>query len=77
MYVLERADRGFRQSYLGARVQEVLAHLRGNTKDDNSCKSWCEVDSIKYLFRASQPWTRATAHAFIIEAWNYVGVRSS
>ena len=58
-----------------ARVQAVLRHLWSNTKDDESCKSWCEVDGIKYLFRVSQPWTRAAAHTFINEAWDFVGVR--
>lgn len=57
------------------RVQAVLAHLWSNTKHDALCKSWCEVDSIKYLFRSSQPWTRIAAHAFVDEAWSYVGVR--
>lgn len=57
-------------------VQAVLLHLWSNTKADAPCKSWCEVDGIKYLFHPSQRWTRASAHAFIDEAWSYVGVRS-
>ena len=56
-------------------VQSVLLHLWSNTKEDAPCKSWCEVDDIKYLFHPSQPWKRADAHAFINEAWGYVGVR--
>ena len=58
-----------------ARVRAVLIHLWTNTKDDARCESWCEVDDIKYLFRVSQPWTRAAAHTFINEAWNFVGMR--
>ena len=56
-------------------VQSVLLHIWSNTKEDTQCKSWCEVDNIKYLFHRDQRWTRASAHAFIDEAWSYVGVR--
>ena len=70
-------DAAFTESTWDARVQSVLAHLWRGTKNDTSCDSWCEVDNIKYLFRVSQSWTRAMAHAFINEAWDYIGVRSS
>ena len=50
-------------------------HLWSNTKDDASCKSWCEVDAIKYLFHVSQPWTRAMPRTpFILDAWSKVGI---
>ena len=55
-----------------ARVQAVLLYLWNNTKDDEACKTWLEVDGIKYLFHSSQPWTRAAANAFILQAWSYV-----
>ena len=58
-------------------VQAVLPYLWRNTEHDAQCESWCEVDDIKYLFRASQPWTRTDAHAFIDQAWSYVGVRTA
>ena len=70
-------DAVFTGSTWDARVRAVLVDLWNNTKDDESCNSWCEVDAIKYLFHASQPWKRAAAHAFIYEAWNYVVGRSS
>ena len=56
-------------------VQAVLLHIWSNTKEDAQCESWCEVDNIKYLFRPTQRWTRTITHAFIGEAWSYVGVR--
>lgn len=59
-----------------ARVQAVLLHLWSSTKEVAACKSWCEVDGIKYLFHLSQPWTREQAHALANAAWDYVGVRS-
>ena len=70
-------DVAFTGSTWDARVQAVLLHLWSNTKDDASCKSWCEVDAIKYLFHVSQPWTRAAANAFILDACSNVGIGSS
>ena len=67
----------FAESTWNARVQAVLLHIWSNTKDDASCKSWFEVDAIKYLFHVSQPWTRAAANAFILDAWSHVGIGSS
>ena len=66
---------GFAGSTGDVRIQAVLLHIWSNTKDDTSCNTWCEVDDIKYLFHASQPWTRQAAHTFIDEAWDYIGVR--
>ena len=56
------------------RVRVVLYCIKIHTGDDEKCKSWCEVDNIKYLFRRSQPWTRADVHAFIEDARSYIGV---
>lgn len=55
-------------------IQSVLSFLWGATKDAEACKEWCEVNDIKFLFHSSQPWTREQAHAFINDAWDYVGV---
>ncbi len=56
-----------------AMTRSVLAWLFNNTRTDESCKDWGEVSNLKYLFNASQPWTRAEAHRFISDAWDYVG----
>ena len=68
-------DGEFDRETWAACVQAVLLHTWSNTKEDARCKSWCEVDNIKYLFRPTQSWTRDIAHAFINEPWSYVGVR--
>ena len=65
----------FTGSTWDVRIQAMLQHIWSNTKDDTRCKSWCEVDDIKYLFHVSQPWTRQATHTFIDEACSYVGVR--
>ena len=57
------------------RVQNVLRYLWSKTLDDNTCNAWTEVNGIKALFHPGQKWTRAQAHAFIDEAWSYIGVR--
>lgn len=54
------------------RVEHVLSYIWAQTKSEALCKDWCEVDDVKYLFRASQPWTMEKAHAFANAAWNYV-----
>ncbi|CAL6172194.1 nucleotidyltransferase domain-containing protein [Vibrio alginolyticus] len=57
------------------RVQSVLRHVWQNTKETSLCNEWCEVDDIKYLFRASQPWSREQAHQLINDIWDHVGVK--
>lgn len=54
-------------------VRAVLAELFNNTINDEMCNEWGEVNELKYLFRASQPWTRQSAHQFLSDAWNYIG----
>ena len=58
-------DGKFDRSSLTGRVQTVLDYLWSNTRVDWLCNSWREVDNIKSLFHASQPWTREAAHAFV------------
>lgn len=68
-------DVAFTRDSWDERIQAVLLFLWSNTKDDQSCEKWTEVDGLKWLFRPLQPWTRAEAHAFIWEAWKYIGIR--
>ena len=53
-------------------VQDALARCYHATKSDDACKSWLEVNEIKFLFHATQPWTRAQANDFVLAAWAYV-----
>ena len=48
---------------------------RFETRTDEGCKEWGEVNERKYLFRSVQSWTRQQVHAFINSAWDYVGVK--
>ena len=54
-------------------VRANLAHLFNETLTDEKCSEWGEVSELKYLLRTSQPWTRAGAHQFISDAWDYIG----
>ena len=55
-------------------VCHILASLFTATKEDAGCAEWGEVNELKYLFRTSQPWTRAQAYAFIVAACGYQGL---
>lgn len=55
-------------------IKNGLSHILARTSCDNDCNDWTEVNDIKYLFRDSQPWTRAGARAFAELAWRYVGL---
>lgn len=55
-------------------VREVLAHIFNNTRSDEECKEWVEVNYREWLFKGTkQPWTREKSHAFISAAWDYLG----
>jgi len=54
-------------------VRSALAYLFNNTREVEQSTEWVEVNKCKYLFRSSQPWTLAQAHAFTSAAWDYIG----
>ena len=63
----------FQHDTYTAIVRHVLADVWNRTRKDEDCKEWGEVNELKYLFRASQPWTREQANKFLNAAWNYIG----
>lgn len=69
------SDRFSRTSW-DDKLQSVLGYLWSNTKTDEPCKEWTEVNNFKYLFHITQPWTRSQAHSFINALWDYIGVRT-
>lgn len=56
-----------------ANVRNALAHLWNNTRDDAQCKEWGEINELKYLFWAGQPWSGQQVNTFLQAAWDYVG----
>lgn len=63
----------FGHDTLQADVRAVLAYIFNNTRNDQECHEWVEVNYREWLFRGTkQPWTREKAHAFISSAWDYL-----
>jgi len=54
-------------------VRHALAHLWNQTRTDETCKEWGEVNELKYLIRLSQPWKRDQVNTFLQAAWDYIG----
>jgi hypothetical protein len=52
-------------------LKAILEHLYAGTASDQACAAWKEVNDIKPLFGAGQPWTREGARAFIADVWAY------
>ncbi len=67
------ADSGFGNPRLRDDLRHVLAHLFNETRTDDKCHEWGEINELKYLFRPSQPWTRQASHDFLSSAWDFVG----
>ena len=55
----------------------VVAWLFNNTEPESDCTEWTELSNIKYLYRNSQPWTKADTHQFMLDLWQYVGFKNS
>jgi len=53
-------------------VRYAIAYLWNNTRADDTCKEWGEINELKYLFRGNQPWTREQVNIFLSAAWNYI-----
>jgi hypothetical protein len=66
---------GFGHESFSADVRWVLAHLFNNTRRDEDCKMWTEVNEIKFLFHPTQPWTRDQTHSFVSAAWDCIGFK--
>jgi hypothetical protein len=54
-------------------LREVIRYLYLNTVSEELCSEWAEESDLKYLLRGGQPWTRAQANTFLLDAWGYVG----
>lgn len=68
-------DPEFTHSTFSDDLRGALIHLYNQTKTDDACREWGEVNELKYLFGPHQKWTRQQAHDFILAAWNYVGYK--
>lgn len=71
--VFNAPNSAFNHTHYKPMVRAVLANLFNDTLDNDKCSEWGEVSELKYLFRGHQQWTRASAHQFISDAWDYIG----
>ncbi len=71
--VFNAPDTTFGSSENRELLKSALAWLYSNTQRDEECNEWGEVSELKYIFRGSQPWTRASANQFLLDAWAYFG----
>jgi hypothetical protein len=69
-------NEGFMHSSYEADVRYILTFLFSQLSDDSTCSEWGEVNKLKYLFRASQPWKRSEAHDFVRSAMKRLGMSS-
>jgi hypothetical protein len=67
-------DPSFRHESYVDNMKGVLAAIFHATKTDEDCKDWVEVNRMKYLFHASQPWTREQANALALAGWARMGL---
>jgi len=66
-------NEGFGHDTMRADVRHVLAHLWNETRSEDTCKEWGEINELKYLFRPVQPWSRDQVNSFLQAAWTYIG----
>ena len=65
-------NENFEREGYRAIMHAVLAHTFNNTRKDEDCAEWGEVNELKYVLR-SQPGLRARVNAFLDTAWNELG----
>jgi predicted nucleotidyltransferase len=63
----------FGNSTWKADVQSALGHLWNQTRTEETCKEWGEINELKYLFRPQQSWKRDQVNTFLEAAWDRVG----
>lgn len=72
--VWNAANTAFGYARLLDDLRSVFRSIWTPLRSDETCSDWGEINELKYLFRASQRWTRQEAFAFIDKAWDEVGV---
>ncbi len=51
----------------------IVAHICNETRREDTCAEWGEINELKYLFRPSQKWTREDVNIFFNIAWEQLG----
>jgi hypothetical protein len=67
-------NEGFLHTSYAEDVQYILTRLYNETRNDDSCREWGEINELKYLFRSSQPWNRMAVNDFVYGALSVLGM---
>lgn len=69
------SDDCYQKDHLYDDVHAVITQIWNKTKPETEDLALVEVGGLKWLFSTSQPWSKATAHAFLLRAWQHVGFK--
>jgi len=69
------SDECFQKDDLFEDTRTVVAQLWNRTRPEMKDLELLEVSGLKWLFGAGQPWSKASAHAFLLSAWQHVGFK--
>ncbi|WP_083007577.1 nucleotidyltransferase domain-containing protein [Halomonas sp. GT] len=67
------SDACYQQGDLYNILKAVITELWNGTKPEGDDFVYVEVSGLKWLFGREQPWTKATAHCFLLNVWQHVG----
>lgn len=67
------SDGCYQQGDLYDDLRAVITTLWNGTKVETDDFFYVEVSGLKWLFGGEQPWTKASAHSFLMKAWQHVG----
>lgn len=67
------SDGCYQQGDLYDDLKAVITTLWNGTKAETDDLVYVEVSGRKWLFCGEQPWTKASAHSFVLKAWQHVG----
>jgi hypothetical protein len=69
------ADPKFEAPTYEQTLRAVLLSLWSDTRTSGTCSSWVEVNGVKDLFTATQPWDREQVNQFAAAAWHHIGFK--
>lgn len=69
------SDDCFQRGELFEDTRSVIAQLWNGTRPETKDLGLVEVSGRKWLFGTEQPWSKASAHAFLVRAWQHVGFK--
>lgn len=69
------SDDCYQNDHLYDDVQAMIKQIWNKTTPETEDLVLVEVSGLKWLFDASQPWSKATANDFLLHAWQHVGFK--